>query len=646
MDRVPLWKPSNKSFIESHLAKFMQTQNFDTDSDTYELFWKWSVNHPEKFWLAFAEYSKIDFKKESSRIFVENDHFINSEWFPDHQLSFSENLLLNQSNPVAIIYADESGARKTIDRAELIQKVKSTAGFLRSIGLRSGDRVAGYLSNTPEAVIAMLASNMIGCIWTACSTDFGATAFIDRIGQVTPKVLFAHTQYSFKGEKFNRVREIESILNHIDSLEHLILIGDHKVSSKNQVVTTRMQDLYSHSEEDEFLSLPFNHPLYILYSSGTTGRPKAIVHGQGGTLIQHKKEHLLHCNIQDFDRVFYYSTCSWMMWHWLVSSLASNATIILWEGSPFYPDDSRLWKLADDETINVFGTSAAYINHCKNNEVNPIKDFNLDQMRIILSTGSPLSEDNFQYVYEHVKEDVQLSSIAGGTDLISCFVLGNPLKPVYAGEIQSIGLGMDVDVFDEAGNSIIKSKGELVCKQSFPSKPIYFWNDTEGEKYKKAYFETYPDIWRHGDFAERTIDGSIILYGRSDAVLNRAGIRIGTNEIYQVTNAISGIKESLAVMLSNHDKDQILLFIVLNEGIQMNQLLHEKINSSLRKYASPHHIPNQIHMVSDLPRTANGKIMELAVKEILETGKINNIESVSNKDSLDFFFEFRKSYDF
>jgi acetoacetyl-CoA synthetase len=646
MDRVPLWKPSNKSFTESHLAKFMQTQNFDTDTDTYELFWKWSVNQPEKFWHAFAEYSKIDFKKESSKIFVENDHFISSEWFPDHQLSFSENLLLKQSNPVAIIYADESGARKTIDRTELIQKVKSTAGFLRSIGLRSGDRVAGYLSNTPETVIAMLASNMIGCIWTACSPDFGATAFIERVGQVMPKVLFAHPQYSFKGEKFNRVKEIESILNDIDSLEHLILIGDHKVNSKNQVVTTRMQDLYSHNEEDEFLSLPFNHPLYILYSSGTTGRPKAIVHGQGGTLIQHKKEHLLHCNIQNFDRVFYYSTCSWMMWHWLVSSLASNATIVLWEGSPFYPDDLRLWKLADDEAINVFGTSAAYINHCKNTGVNPIKDFNLDQMRVILSTGSPLSEDNFKYVYEHVKEDVQLSSIAGGTDLISCFVLGNPLKPVYAGEIQSIGLGMDVDVFDEAGNSIIKSKGELVCKQSFPSKPIYFWDDTEGEKYKKAYFETYPEIWRHGDFAERTFDGSIILYGRSDAVLNRSGIRIGTNEIYQVTNAILGIKESLAVMLSNHDKDQILLFIVLNEGIQMNQLWHEKINSTLRKYASPHHIPNQIHMVSDLPRTANGKIMELAVKEILETGKINNIESVSNKDSLDFFFEFRKSYDF
>jgi acetoacetyl-CoA synthetase len=642
MDRHKLlWSPSSKEYKNTFMYQFMRNVKGGVFNSYSEL-WRWSVNEKEEFWGQFCDFSNILFEKKSGNIFNAGDHFINASWFNGSTLSFSENLLQGNDDHIAIIFESETGLHREITMGVLRAQVASLSKFYRELGLKPGDRIAGYLPNLPETIIAMLAANAVGCVWTACSPDFGAQAVIDRIGQVEPKILISTTSYSFKGKLYDRSNEVKKILSAIPSITTLIMVDyldskllTHPINqfSFEKIITSPSQVHYQYFE--------FDHPLYILYSSGTTGKPKAIIHGQGGTLIQHKKEHLLHTNIKPKDRVFYYSTCSWMMWHWLVSSLSCEATIMLWEGSPTFPDNDALWRYAEKQKINVFGTSAAYITNQKNLGVQPKLTHDLKHMNILLSTGSPLSDTSFRYVYENISSNLQLSSIAGGTDLISCFALGNPMLPVYAGEIQCIGLGMDVVILSNEKEANINQKGELACRSPFPSRPIGFWNDSDDKLYLSSYFDKLPNTWCHGDFAEITNNSGVIIHGRSDTTLNKSGVRIGTAEIYRVVDAISEINNAVAIMLEVRGVEKILLFITINLENTLNDILKNKIKALLRAEASPHHIPDEIYHVSDIPKTANGKVMEMAVRDIIIKGASDNWSSIANKNVINEYLAIR-----
>jgi acetoacetyl-CoA synthetase len=637
----PLWSPGSKEHENTFMHKFMSTVKGGSFK-SYSDLWRWSVTEKDEFWGQFSDFSKILFEKKADSIFNSGDHFTNASWFNGSTLSFSENLLQGAEDHIAIIFQSETGLHREITMGALRAQVASLSKIYQELGLKPGDRIAGYLPNLPETIVAMLAANTIGCVWTACSPDFGAQAVIDRIGQVEPRILISTTSYSFKGKIHDRGDEVKKILAAIPSITTLITVNyldpkpfTHPINqfSFEKIIRTPSEINYQYFE--------FDHPLYILYSSGTTGKPKAIIHGQGGTLIQHKKEHLLHTNIKPKDRVFYYSTCSWMMWHWLVSSLSCEATVMLWEGSPTFPDNDALWKYAEKQKINVFGTSAAYIGSQKNIGVQPKLTHDLSCMNTILSTGSPLSDESFRYIYEYIKSDLQLSSIAGGTDLISCFALGNPMLPVYSGEIQCIGLGMDVAILDKGKEVGVNQKGELTCRSPFPSRPVGFWNDTDDKRYLASYFDKLPNIWCHGDFAEITNNNGVIIHGRSDATLNKSGIRIGTAEIYRVVEGISEINDSVAVMLEIKGVEMILLFITINPKSTFSDILKNKIKALLRAKASPHHIPDEIYLVSDIPKTANGKVMEIVVRDIIKTGLSDNWTSIANKDVINEYLVIR-----
>jgi len=639
------WHP--KGSESSLLANYMKFLSIDHNQefDNYAQLHRWSVENPENFWSSFVQFAGINFKESSSKILDTGDHMMDSKWFVGSKLNFAEHLLSRKDNHPAIIYRNEKGHRKELSYQELFDQVNSFAKALIDQGVKQGDVVGAIMTNCPETIIAMLASSAIGAIWTSCSPDFGVDAILDRIGQVKPKVLVAIDQYEYSGKKFNLIEKITAVSNNIESLSKIFIVQylDTEIDYQSLDNAVPFNDYLNQNAELQFKALPFDHPLFIMYSSGTTGKPKCIVHSAGGTLIQHMKEHQLHLNLKPNDRLFFFTTCGWMMWNWLVSALASKATIILYEGSPFYPRNDILWDLAEEERISHFGISPRYITTMMKESIRPLEKYNLKSLQTILSTGSPLLPDHFQYIQKAIKSDIQISSISGGTDIISCFALGNPLIPVFDGEIQSIGLGMAVKIFNETGQEAAKEeKGELVCTQPFPSMPIGFFNDPDRKKYTQSYFNKFENIWAHGDFATITKNNGVIIFGRSDATLNSRGVRIGTAEIYRQTEKFPQILDAVVVEITKSSKSTITLFVVLKKEEKLTSDLVEKIRSELKTNASPRHIPQSIIQVDDIPRTISGKISELSVKAAIEGREIKNIDALANPDSLSIYRKFAK----
>jgi acetoacetyl-CoA synthetase len=577
---------------------------------------------------------------EYTEVVADFERMPGARWFEGAQLNFAANLLAPERLGPALIFANERGERAELSWSELRRRVAAVAAGLRERGVARGDRVAGLLANRPETVIAMLACASIGAVWSSCSPDFGLEAVLDRFGQIEPKVLFATDGYVYNGKSIDSLPTVRALAARLATLRSTVIVPYLSASpdlAGLPVGAALFDDLAALDAELEFETLPFAHPLYILYSSGTTGAPKCIVHGAGGTLLQHRKEHVLHTDVRPGDVVFYYTTCGWMMWHWLVSALASGATIVLYDGAPLAPEPGVLWRLAERESINVFGTSAKYLSALQKSGFAPRAHCGLEPLRSILSTGSPLAPAGFDFAYREIKADMQLASISGGTDLISCFALGNPLQPVYRGELQCRGLGMKVEIFDPDGRALYGQKGELVCTAPFPSMPLGFFNDPDGRKYHAAYFERFPNAWCHGDYAEITAHGGVVIYGRSDAVLNPGGVRIGTAEIYRIVEQFDEIAESVAVGQDWQGDTRMVLFVRLQDGHRLDADLERRLREALRRSASPRHVPSKILEVSDIPRTMNGKIVELAVRETIHGRDIGNRDALANPGSLEQF---------
>lgn len=615
--------PTAETAERSNLAKFMRLQGFDD----YDALHAWSIEHREAFWQALWDFCEVVSTTEASRALQNGDDFLDSRWFQGAELNFAENLLRRRDDRTAVVGLLESGERQALTYAELHRCVARVATEFRERGVVPGDRIAGWLPNIPETVVCTLAGASIGAVWTSCSPDFGVEGALDRFGQTRPKLLIACNEYQYGGKTFDVSAKAEEVRQRIDSIKALLWTQDIQ-----RVAAERREDTVS------FEPRGFDDPLYVLYSSGTTGKPKCIVHGVGGTLLQHLKEHRLHTDLKPDDTLFYFTTCGWMMWNWLVSGLASGSAIVLYDGSPFHPRRSELIELIDAEEVSIFGVSAKYLSALQKFGVKPRESHRLTRLRSILSTGSPLAPESFHYVYRHFKEDVALASISGGTDIVSCFALGNPLLPVYPGELQSKGLGMAVEVFDEDGKPLPPGeKGELVCTKSFPSRPTGFWDDPDDAKFRAAYFERFDNVWAHGDFAEFTDHGGMIIHGRSDAVLNPGGVRIGTAEIYRQVDSIDAVVESVCVAQSWRDDVRIVLFVVLREGLQLDKTLRAEIRDRIRRNASPRHVPALVLQVNDVPRTMSGKIAELAVRDIIHGREPGNATVLANPEVLNQF---------
>ncbi len=599
----------------------------------------WSVIETAVFWEAVWEFCGVIASKKGERVLGATT-MPGAEFFPDARLNFAENLLRKVGASPALHFNNEGQHKRTISWDELRQSVSRFAQALRSWGVVPGNRVAAYMPNMPETIIAMLATASIGAVWSSCSPDFGPKGVLDRFGQIEPKVLIACDGYRYNGKSLPLDENLREITSELPTLEQVVIVSFIGMRSE-EIDAIAWDDACAAFEPSEiaFEQLPFNHPLYIMFSSGTTGAPKCIVHSAGGTLLQQLKEHVLHCDLKEGDTLFYFTTCGWMMWNWLVAGLGVGATLALYDGSPFYPNGNVLFDYADEVGINVFGTSAKFIDALNKEGLKPGETHKLSGLRLILSTGSPLVDEGFDYVYRAIKEDVQLSSISGGTDIVSCFVLGNPVLPVWKGEIQSKGLGMAVEIWNEEGDQISNGKGELVCTKPFPCMPIGFWNDPQGAKYAAAYFERFPGVWHHGDFAEVTEHGGIIIHGRSDATLNPGGVRIGTAEIYAVVETLPEIREAIAVGQTWQDDVRVILFVVLTEGATLSDDLVARIKSNIRTGASPRHVPAKVIAVQDIPRTKSGKITELAVRDIIEGREVKNREALANPEALDLFKE-------
>ncbi|WP_339670691.1 acetoacetate--CoA ligase [Dasania marina] len=635
----PLWRPKQQNITSAQVTQFarlVESHQPELELNNYSSLYDWSVANPEDFWRELWDFCDVKSQSKSTQVLVDGDKMPGAKWFPEARLNFAENLLQLQDDSLAIIALLENGQRTTLTYRELYRRVAQLAGSLRLQGISAGDRVAGFMPNIPETIIAMLATTSIGAIWSSCSPDFGSQATIDRFDQIKPKVLIAVDGYFYNGKSHDCLQRLAEITQKIDSIEKTIIVSlvSENPDIANIPSAEHYCDFLSETIHIDFAQLPFDHPIYIMYSSGTTGKPKCIVHGAGGTLLQHLKEHRLAVDLKKSDVFFYFTTCGWMMWNWLVSGLASGATLVLYDGSPFAKKGLLLLDTIDSEGITIFGTSAKYIAAIEAADIKPKQSHKLSSLRTILSTGSPLSHESFEYVYRDIKDDVCLSSISGGTDIISCFVLGSPILPVYVGEIQCRGLAMAVEFWDDDGNSLKSGKGELVCVKPFVCMPVGFWNDLNGEKYHSAYFEKYSNIWHQGDYGELTENGGVIIHGRSDTVLNPGGVRIGTAEIYRQVENMEDVIESIAIGQEWNGDVRVVLFVVLRDGITLDDDLKNQIKTRIRKNTTPRHVPEKIIQVSDIPRTLSGKIVELAVRNVVHGKSVKNTDSLANPEAL------------
>ncbi|MDI6880756.1 MAG: acetoacetate--CoA ligase [Desulfitobacteriaceae bacterium] len=638
-----LWEPSAERKQQANITRFIEFVNdkCGTNYTTYDQLYDWSIKDVAKFWAVMWEFGGIKASRPFEQIVVNFEQMLKTRWFLGAELNFAENLLRFRDDRTALIFKGETMAPVSLTYAQLYDQVARLAKSLRAARVAVGDRVAGFMPNMAETVIAMLATTSIGAIWSSCSPDFGIRGVLDRFGQIQPKVLFAANGYFYNGKAFDSLDKVAGIIREIPTIEQVVVVSYtvQRPDIGDMPKAVLFKDFLAKEEnlDIEFTQVAFNHPLYIMYSSGTTGVPKCIVHGVGGTLIQHLKELLLHTDLKREDTIFYFTTCGWMMWNWLISSLAVGATLVLFDGSPFYPDAGTLWQLAQDVGITVFGTSAKYLASVEKTGLKPGQRYDLSKLKTILSTGSPLSEDSFRFVYQGIKQDVCLASISGGTDIISCFALGNPIGPVYIGELQCRGLGMKVESFDLNGQPIYDEKGELVCTAPFPSMPIYFWNDPDQKKYKNAYFNVYPNIWRHGDYVEITDSGGVVIYGRSDATLNPGGVRIGTAEIYRQVEAFPEIQDSLVIGQRWDNDVRVILFVRMMPDFELVAKLQQKIKQTIRDNTTPRHVPAKIIAIKDIPYTLSGKKVELAVSNIIHNEPVLNRDALANPDALDLY---------
>ena len=656
-DPSPIWTPSAETIASANVTRFIRGLRLGRVTDSKSLY-AWSIEDPEHFWTAVWRFCDVIGEPAGGGggepVLVGGDRMappdpvLGPRWFPGARLNFAENLLRNRDGRDALVLWTEQGRQRRMNFDELAESVARFAGFLRGCGVGVGDCVAGFVPNLPEAVVAMLATASIGAVWSSCSPDFGPLGVVDRFGQIAPKVLLTADGYRYGGKTIDSIARVREFLPLLPSVEHIVVVPNPNGSQRGSTMHGIANALWwddaleaGTGAELRFERLPFDHPLFVMYSSGTTGLPKCLVHGAGGTLLQHLKELVLHTDLRRDDRIFYFTTCGWMMWNWLISSLAVGSTVVLYDGAPLLRGRRVLWDLVAAERVSIFGTSAKWLALTEKEGAIPLATHDLSSLRTLLSTGSPLAEHSFDYVYEKVKPDVRLSSISGGTDIISCFALGEPTLPVYRGELQTRGYGMRVEVWNEQGRPVVGEAGELVCTAPFPSMPVAFWNDSDGSKYRAAYFETWPNVWRHGDWAELTPRGGMIIHGRSDATLNPGGVRIGTAEIYRQVERMPEVLESLVIgqdITNKRGKDvRIVLFVRMQPGAELDDGLRDRIRRQIREHVTPHHVPRKIIAVADLPRTISGKITELAVRDVVHGRTVKNVDALANPASLALF---------